>query len=784
MRIEKVIQRSKLMLILLIIVSACGKSTIGDRSTSTTYDPKVEELLAKMSLEEKVGQMTQITLEMVSIGEGINAEQPLKIDTTKLRRIVVEYNTGSILNTGGVANSPERWESIIKTIQEMAINETRLGIPVLYGIDAIHGTNYTIGATLFPQQVGLAASWNTNLVEDLAAVCAYETKASNIPWTFSPVLDLGVDPRWPRLWEGFGEDPYLSGTMGVAMVKGFEGDDVSAHDRVASCLKHFIGYGAPRSGKDRTPAWIPERMMREYFVPAFRMPFDAGAKTVMINSGEVNGIPVHANPELLEGLLRKDLGFEGLAVTDWYDIYNLVERHHIAADEKEATKLAINAGIDMAMVPYDVRFADYLIELVQEGEVPEARIDEAVRRILQLKVDLKLFEKPYWSFSDYPEFASDAYADLAKEGALESITLLKNDNDILPLPKTASLLVTGPNANSMRTLNGGWSYTWQGENTDKFAEAHNTFLEAIQEQSEGSVKFVQGVQYSADASSYKEDEIVNLNAVTQAARNADYVILCVGENSYTEKPGDLDDLNLSAHQKALAKAAYEGGKPVIMVLNEGRPRVINDIEPWMAAIVQTYLPGNGGGDALAEILFGDANPSGKLPYTYPKFVNDLVPYYHKFSETVAHADGTDYQNDFIHPQYPFGFGLSYTTFEYSDLTIDKESYSASEDIKVNITVTNTGDRAGKEAVLLFSTDHVASVTPSVLRLRRYAKIMLEPGESKTLEFTLKPEDLSFVDFDYNQRIEAGEFTLTVGTEQVNFNVTETKVLSEGVDWHL
>lgn len=773
------------LLLIVIFLSSCDKSDMKEKQKkSTHYDPKVEELLSQMTLEEKVGQMTQVTLEIVSVGEGNTAQQPLKIDTAKLKKVLVDYKAGSILNTGGIANSPQKWESLIHTMQDMAMKQTPLGIPIIYGIDAIHGTNYTVGSTLFPQQVGLAATWNPELVQNLAEICAYETKASNIPWTFSPVLDLGIDPRWPRMWEGFGEDPYLAGTMGAAMVKGFEGDDISDPNHVAACLKHFIGYGAPKSGKDRTPAWIPERMMREYFVPPFTMAAEAGAASVMINSGEVNGVPVHGSKQILTGLLRDEMNFKGVAVTDWYDIYNLVERHKIAADEKEATKIAINAGVDMAMVPYDVRFADYLIELVKEGEVTESRINEAVRRILQLKIDLNLFEKPYWSFSDYPDFASDKHKALAKEGALESITLLKNSNDILPLSKSAKILVTGPNANNMRVLNGGWSYTWQGEQTDLFAKDKNTIFEALQNAGSDNVTFVPGVQYSPNGTSYKDDEIVDLNAVKKAAQAADYILLCVGENSYTEKPGDLDDLNLSANQKELAKVAHETGKPVIMVLNEGRPRIIHDIEPWMSAIVHVFLPGNEGGDALADILYGEANPSGKLPFTYPQFVNDLVPYYHKYSETVAHADGTNYDNDFIHPQYPFGFGLSYTTFEYSDLKLNKKAYTPDETIEVSITVKNTGDRTGKEAVLVYSSDLVASITPSVIRLRAFKKVSLEPGESKTVTFDIPAEQLAFVDINNNWLVEKGAFEIGIGKESAEFEITQNKIVEEKVDWHL
>ncbi|MBV6644917.1 MAG: glycoside hydrolase family 3 C-terminal domain-containing protein, partial [Cyclobacteriaceae bacterium] len=645
---------------------------------------KVQTLLSQMTLEEKVGQMTQVTLETLCKGRGVfDLDQPITLDSAKLNKIIGDYAIGSVLNCAGEARSRESWQTIIGTIQDHAINKTRLGIPVLYGIDAIHGTNYTLGATLFPQQVGLAATWNPGLVEDLAAICAYETRASNIPWNFSPDLDLGMDARWPRIWEGFGEDPYLSGEMGKAMVRGFGGNDVSAIDKVASCLKHFIGYGYPRSGKDRTPAWLPERHFRELFVPPFSEGIASGAKTVMINSGEVNGIPVHASVELLTKLLREDMGFTGVAVTDWYDIYNLVERHRVAKDKKEATKIAINAGIDMAMVPYDVEFADHLIALVKEGEVSMERINEAVGRILQLKEDVGLFERPTVNTTDYDKFGSEEFAKKAYQGAIESITLLKNEDGILPLSKNSSVLVAGPNADNMRVLNGGWSYTWQGERTDEFVKDKNTILKAVTNKvGKDQVTYIPGVKYGSG--NYKQEKIEGLDRISKVAKSADAVILCIGENTYTEKPGDLDDLNLSINQKNLAREAAKSGTPIIYVLSAGRPRVFHDIEPLADAIVHIYLPGNEGGDALVDVLFGDANPSGKLPFTYPRYVNDLVPYYYKHAEVVAHADGNEYTDPFVNPQYPFGFGLSYTTFEYGDMTVDKKVVGAGDTCTLKI----------------------------------------------------------------------------------------------------
>ncbi len=776
------------MLGLALGITSCASNSENDSSPQAPkveYAPKVKELLGQMTLEEKVGQMTQITLDTVLSNPGnIPPSEPAKLDMAALRKIVVDYNAGSILNTGGQARTLENWNEMMTAIQKMAAEETRLGIPILYGIDAIHGTNYTMGSTLFPQQVGLAATWNPDLVEELAAICAYETKASGIPWNFSPVLDLGIDPRWPRIWEGFGEDPLLSSKMGVAMVEGFEGGGIGEKERVASCLKHFIGYGAPFSGKDRTPAWIPERLFRELFVPPFQATVDAGAATVMINSGEVNGVPVHASADILVKLLRNEMGFKGLAVTDWYDIYNLVERHHIAKDRKEATKLAINAGIDMAMVPYDVEFADYLIELVNEGAVPMSRIDEAVSRILQLKVDLGLFEKTHYAPADFPKFGSEEFAQVAYEGAVESITLLKNENALLPLKEGTKIFVTGPNANSMRPLNGGWSYTWQGERTNEFASDKMTILEALKDRfGEKNVDYEAGVSYKKGGK-YHEDEEGNLNKVRRTAKRADVVIACIGENTYTEKPGDLNSLSLSENQKKLIATLKESGTPVVLLLTEGRPRIIREEEQMARAIVHSFLPGNEGGKAIADILIGAENPSGKLPYTYPRYVNDLVPYYHKHSETVPHADGNAYVDPFFNPQFAFGFGLSYTEFAYQNLKLDKTTYAPGETMKVSIEVKNTGSRAGKEVVQLYTSDLVASITPSVKRLRAFKKVSLEAGASQTVTFEVSVKDLAFINLNQKWEVEAGQFKMLVGTQSADFEVSSSKVIGGNGDWRL
>ena len=747
-----------------------------------TTQEKVEALLAKMTLEEKVGQMAQVTLDVITKGKNeYVSDEPLQLDMALVRKALIEYKLGSVLNTANNrARTPEKWHEIISQLQEVATKETRLKIPIIYGVDAIHGTTYTAGATFFPQQIGQAATWNRAIVKKGAEICAYETRASSIPWNFSPVLDLGRDARFPRLWETFGEDVYLTSELGKQMIDGYEGEgnDVKNPYRVASCLKHFLGYQVPNSGKDRTPAFIPELELRERHLPAFKAAIDAGAHTVMINSGLINGTPVHADYTILTKLLKEELGFKGVAVTDWKDIDNLYERDKVAATPKEAVKLAINAGIDMSMIPYNFKFCDYLIALVKEGEVPMSRIDDAVRRILTLKFELGLFETPVTNYKDYPQFGSKAFEESAYVAASESITLLKNSNNVLPLKKGAKLLVTGPNANSMRSLNGGWSYSWQGEKVAEFGEKYNTILEALQQKGgKDNITFVQGVAYKDDGK-YWEEKDVDIEAAVKAADKVDYIILCAGENSYTEKPGDLHDLTLSANQIALAKALVKTGKPVILVLNEGRPRLISAFERDVQGVLQSYLPGNFGGDAIADILYGTVNPSGKLPYTYPMYANTLVTYDHKPSEEQSKMQGVyDYESDFA-VQYPFGFGLSYTSFQYSDLQVNKTSIAANEKITISVTVKNTGTRDGKEVVQLFIADQYASITPDMKRLRGFEKINLKAGESQKVTFTIAPRDIAFVAKDLRWTVEKGDYEVSVGTLKTKFTLNENKTFDD------
>ncbi|WP_299703767.1 glycoside hydrolase family 3 N-terminal domain-containing protein [uncultured Pontibacter sp.] len=740
-------------------------------------DRKIEDMLSKMTLEEKVGQMAQITLDVVGKGENrFTSFEPFELDSVELRKALIEYKIGSILNTANNrARTPEQWYAIISQIQDMAMNQTRMKIPVIYGVDQIHGATYTAGGTMFPQQIGQAASRNRELVRRGAEITAYETRASSIPWNFSPVLDLGPDPRFSRQFETFGEDPYLISELGLEMIKGYEGEDnsIGHHEHVASCMKHFLGYQVPTSGKDRTPTYIPEEALREYHLPPFKAAIEAGSQTIMINSGIINGVPVHSNPDILTKLLKEELGFKGLVVTDWGDIEYLHTRDKVAPTMKDAIMLAINAGVDMSMIAYQYEpFCEGLIELVKEGKVKQERIDDAVRRILRVKHNLNLFEKPTTNPKDYPKFGSKEFEEAAYQMASESITLLKNEKDVLPLRKNMKVLVTGPNANSMRTLNGAWTYSWQGEKVEEFADKYNTIVEALQNEiGKANVNFVPGVSYKMDGF-YYEEYADKMEQAVAAAKKADVIVLCLGENTSTETPGNINDIHMSDLQTELAKKMTQTGKPVILVLNEGRPRVISKFEQQMQAIVQIYQPGNFGGDALADVLVGDVNPSGKLPYNYPRYPNALVPYIHKPSAEQRKAEGVyNYEADY-NPQYEFGHGLSYTTFKYENLTL-KESIKMGEPIEVSIKVTNTGTREGKETVHLYTSDlYATGITPDVKRLRRFEKINLKPQESKTISFTLTADDLSYTNRDGKKVTEVGEFEVRIGDQMKKFTLLD------------
>ncbi len=744
-------------------------------------DPEIEaniqNWLKKMTIEEKIGQMCEITIDVVTDFEA-SQKDGFTLDKAKLDTVIGKYKVGSLLNVPlSIAQPKEKWAEAIRQIQELSMKE--IGIPCIYGVDQIHGTTYTLDGTLFPQGVNMGATFNRDLVKREAEISAYETKAGCIPWTYAPVVDLGRDPRWSRMWENYGEDCYVNAEMGKASVIGFQGEDPNHIGKynVAACMKHYMGYGVPVSGKDRTPSSISRSDMREKHFAPYLAAVRQGALSVMVNSGVDNGMPFHANREYLTQWLKEDLNWDGLVVTDWADINNLCTRDHIAATKKEAIKIAINAGIDMSMVPYEVSFCDYLKELVQEGEVPMSRIDDAVARVLRLKYRLGLFDKPYWSTGDYPEFGSKEFADVALQAAEESEVLLKNEGGILPLAKGKKILLAGPNANSMRCLNGGWSYSWQGHRADECAQAYNTIYEALCNKfGKENILYEPGVTYAPYKNdNWWEENTPEIDKSVAAAQNADIIIACIGENSYCETPGNLTDLNLSMNQQNLVKALAATGKPVILILNEGRPRLIKDIEPLAKAVVNVMLPGNYGGDALANLLAGDANFSGKMPYTYPKHINALATYDYKPCENIGQMGGNYNYDSVMDIQWPFGFGLSYTTYKYSNLKVDKAQFTADDELTFTVDVTNTGSVAGKESVLLYSKDLVASSTPDNIRLRNFEKVSLNPGETKTVTMKLKGSDLAFVNYYGKWTLEKGDFKVKCGDQWIDLQCTQTKV---------
>lgn len=740
-----------------------------------TMETRIEQLLDKMTLEEKIGQMCEITVDVVT-----DFSQPgvFRLSDAMLDTIIGKYKVGSILNVPlGIAQKKEVWADMIRRIQEKSMKE--IGIPCIYGVDQIHGTTYTLDGTLFPQGINMAATFNPSLVRKVAEISAYETKAGCIAWTYAPVMDLGRDPRWPRMWESFGEDCYVNARMAVEAVKGYQGEDPNRIDEyhVAACAKHFMGYGVPVSGKDRTPSSISPIDMREKHFAPFLAAIRAGALSLMVNSGVNNGMPFHANKELLTGWLKEDLNWDGMIVTDWADINNLCTRDHIASTKKEAVKLAINAGIDMSMVPYDTSFCDDLKELVKEGEVPLSRIDDAVRRVLRLKFRLGLFENPYWDIKRYDRFGSQEFAQVALEAAEESIVLLKNDENLLPLAKGKKILLTGPNADSMRCLNGGWSYSWQGDKADECAQAYHTVYESLcMKFGQENVVYEPGVTYCTEKGAlwWQENE-PQIEKVVAAADKVDVIVACIGENSYCETPGNLTDLNLSSNQKELVKALSATGKPIVLILNEGRPRIINEIVPLAKAIVHVMLPGNYGADALANLLSGETNFSGKLPFTYPRLINSLATYDYKPCENMGQMGGNYNYDAVMDVQWTFGAGLSYTTYAYSNFRVGRSDFKATDELTFSIDVTNTGKTAGKESVLLYSSDLVASLTPDNIRLRNFQKVALQPGETQTVTFVVKASDLAFVGYDGKWRLEKGDFRMTCGGETLLIHCTETKV---------
>ena len=736
------------------------KNSIGIFFITTTLHAQsnvdIDALLSKMTIEEKVGQMTQLNLDVVCEGGIYNLVEPHHIEPAKLHKALVDYHVGSILNCGGHAYGLDQWHTIINTIQQVATTETRLKIPVIYGIDAIHGANYTLGSTLFPQPLAQAASWNTDMVKRGGEITAYEVRATGIPWNFSPVLDLGRDPRWSRLFETYGEDVLLATEMGLATIEGYQGNNLADAYHVAACMKHFLGYSMPRTGKDRTPVYIDELQLREYFLPTFQAAINAGAATVMINSGELNGIPVHADKKILTDLLRSELGFKGVAVTDWEDIMKLNNIHMVAPTLKDAVYMAIDAGIDMCMVPNDYDFTILLTELVKEGKISEARLDVSVKRILELKKQLGLFEQPFTpANTDYKKFGSTEFARAAQNMAEESITLLKNNNQVLPIQQSAKILVTGPAANSMTYLNGAWTRTWQGSDTIWNDQSKYTIREAF---NPATTTFI--------ASDNMSDTDVR-EKMFAAAKASDVIIICLGEKPSTEKVGDIDALTMPDNQQQLVGLLKSTGKPVVLVLVENRPLIVNDIEPLCDAIVLAYEPGDYGGLALANIIYGKVNPSGKLPFTYPRHEASLLWYDHKHTETLDQTFGRKAFN----PQWEFGYGLSYTTFQYSNLKISNDTLSTGN-LQISVDVTNTGTTTGKEVVQFYIADRYASITPSVKRLRGFEKVEIKPGATHIVTFTISAKDLAFVGRDEKWISEAGWFDIMLGSEKSSFYLSK------------
>lgn len=738
-------------------------------------DPKieaqVEQTLKKLTLEEKIGQMMELVTDLF----GANDKNGVfYIDEHKTDSILSRYKIGSILNAPNTcAPTAKQWEKYIAQIQKISMK--RIGIPCVFGLDQNHGSTYTQGGTLFPQNINVAATFNREIARRSAEATAYETRAVSIPWTYSPTVDLGRDARWPRIWENFGEDCYLSSEMGKAMVYGFQGEDPNNIDQyhIATSMKHFMGYGVPWTGKDRTPAYISPADLREKHFAPFLAGLQAGALTVMVNSASVNGMPMHANKDILTGWLKEETGWDGVLITDWADINNLYTREMVAKDKKDALRIAINAGIDMIMEPYSCDACGYLIELVKEGKIPMSRIDDACRRVLRMKYRLDLFKNPTQKLKNYPKFGGEEFAKLALEGATESMVLLKNEGNILPLQHGKKILLTGPNANQMRCLDGGWSYTWQGHRADEFAGKYNTIYEAFcNEYGKENVILNQGVTYNEKGKYWEENE-PQIQGAVDAAKNVDVIVACIGENSYTETPGNLTDLWLSENQRNLVKALAQTGKPVILVLNEGRPRLIADIEPLAQGIVNILIPGNMGGDALANLVSGKSNFSGKMPYTYPKEINSLANYDFKKSEEVGTMEGAYDYNAKITQQWGFGYGLSYTTYKYSNLKVSQSDFRHGDIIKVSVDVKNTGKVAGKESVLLFSSDLIASMVPDGRRLRAFDKVELQPGETKTMIFELKADDLAFVGWNGKWRLEEGDFKLMIADQSADIHCTDT-----------
>jgi beta-glucosidase len=735
-----------------LVVTSCNNT----KEPKDSIDKKVESLLSQMTLEEKIGQMTQITINYMLEGtEVYKANLPYKLDEDSLQKTIVDQHVGSIFGGARAPFTLQQWREFTTNIQEYS-TKTRLQIPVIYGVDAIHGGTFVTGATLFPQQIGLAATWNPELVKNLAEISAYECKATGVPWNFSPVLDMGRNPLWSRYFETFGEDVFLARTMGNAVIEGYQGDSPANAFNVSACMKHFVGYSLPLSGKDRTQTWIDERMLREYFLPTFEDAIKLGTKTLMVNSGELNGIPVHASKHLLTDVLRKELGFKGIVVTDFKDIILLHKSHHVASTYKEAVKIAINAGIDMSMVPMDFDFQKHLLELVNEGQVPISRINESVRRILRVKYELGLFEQPLPDFTKYPKFGSKEHASISRAGAQESITLLKNRDQILPFNPNEKIMVCGPTADEMNFLNGPWSYTWQGKEEKYYLKEKNTIREAIQLIGTNQVHYYKAASL---------DSIYDINNLKKEVNGIETVVVCLGEQHGVEEAGNINHYALPEAQYQLIEELHKLNKRIILLITAGRPQIISPIEEYCDAILMCYLPGNEGGDAIADILYGNVNPSGKLPFTWPKYPHTISLYDHKYTDHNIEGKQAPYQ-----PQYEFGYGLSYTQFKYTDLHIALSGDSNNDSLFVEVNVKNIGNRAGKEVVQLYISDLYASITPSVKRLRAFEKVSILPGKDRTISFKIALKELAFVGMDYKWTLEPGTFEVQIENLNKSFTI--------------
>jgi beta-glucosidase len=751
--------------LVLLIIGSCGVAKLSGVETPQ-QEKDIDRILSSMTLEEKVGQTCQITLDVLLATDDKGAVSPARIDPAKLNEALLEYKVGSVLNVGWHTLTREEWKSIVNDIKG-PYHASQIKVPVIYGIDAIHGMNYTSGGTLFPQEIGLAATWNRTLVQEAAAITAYEVRASGIPWNFSPVLDLGRQPLWSRHFETLGEDPYLCSELGSAMIIGYQGKDSIGKNSVAACMKHFVGYSAAQSGRDRTPGWIPDKYMRELYLPSFKKAVESGAQTVMINSGVVNGVPGHTNHHLLTEVLKGEYKFQGFAVSDWEDFIMLHTVHKTSESLESAYIAAFNAGVDMSMVPLSPFYKEYcktIIKAVKEGKISSDRLNDAVRRILRVKVNLGLFEKQLFDPSLYPDFASENFKKQSLLTALESITLLKNEQSTLPLASSKKILVAGPTSNQLNYLNGAWTHTWQGMDTSFNSLGCKTVKEAFESYiGKENVLFAQGAELYLE-NVFEQTRAVNTEDYLKKLDQCDVAVLCLGELPSTEKPGDIHSLNLDAEQLRLVELAHAHGKPVVVVLLEGRPRIIRPIVDKSDAIVQCYLPGDFGADALVKLLYGEANFSGKLPYTYPKYDGVIEFYDHpKSVDRSKSGDFTAYD-----PQWDFGFGLSYSTVSYEQIKLNKNEFSGDEKIAVSVKVTNTGKMALKEIVQLYLSDDYASFVPAGKKLKRFEKVDLKPGETKEIQFELTKEDLQFYDNEERLLLESGKFTIAINNQITTF----------------